>query len=77
MGGMGHHTGKLSVWVSSSLGEEASARRVGRRAAGGSTENTKMHGRDLRQNLSWASKTVALLVPQQYCLHRAACVESW
>lgn len=34
VGGVGHHTGKLSIGVSNSLGEGASTRRAGRRAAG-------------------------------------------
>lgn len=73
MGGTGHRTGKLSIWVPNRLGEEAG--RVGRRAAGASAENARMRRRDLDQTLSWASKTVALLVPQQCCLRRAACRE--
>lgn len=72
MGGTGHGTGKLSMWVSSSLGAEARPRRVGRRVAEASAENARMCRRDLGQPLSWASKTVAM----QCCLRRAACMES-
>lgn len=77
VGGMGHHTRKLSIWVSNSLGEEARTRRMGRRAAGASAENARICRRDLCQKLIWASKTVALLVPPQCCLCTAACMESW
>jgi len=70
---MGHHAEELSVWVSHSLGEEASAPSVGRRAAGASAENSGMCRRDLGQALSWAGETgfgspTAMLFSQG-CLH--------